>query len=60
VTKKPLETNGLLAHYSAMPKSHLLGLAPWQIAVVMAVFVLTLIGALALAYIFRRWNDKVA
>lgn len=43
-----------------MFRSFLLGLTPWQIAAVMAVFVLTLIGALALAWAFRRWNGKGA
>jgi hypothetical protein len=41
-----------------MFRSYLVGLTPWQIAAVMAVFVLTLIGALALAFVFHRWNER--
>lgn len=39
-----------------MPKAILAGLTPWQVAAVLAVFVATLCGALALAFVFRKWN----
>jgi predicted membrane channel-forming protein YqfA (hemolysin III family) len=41
-----------------MFRSYLLGLTPWQAAAVMSVFFLTLIGALALAFVFHRWNER--
>ena len=34
------------------------GLTPTQIACVLALFVFTLIGALALAWGFRKWNSR--
>lgn len=41
-----------------MLRSHVAGLTPTQIAAVMAMFILTLIGALALAAAFRWWNAR--
>ena len=35
-----------------------LGLTPPQIAAVLGVFVLTLFGAMALAFAFRWWNNR--
>jgi hypothetical protein len=38
-------------------RSQLAGLTPLQIAVVMAIFIVTLCGALTAALAFRRWNE---
>lgn len=37
-----------------------LGLTPPQIAAVGAVLIVTLIGALLLAWAFRRWNNRAS
>ncbi len=42
----------------SMFRAQLLGLTPWQVAAVMGVFVLTLIGAIALAFVFRWHNGR--
>lgn len=41
-----------------MIKRMLCGLTPPQAAAVVAVFFVTLIGALLLAWAFRRWNGR--
>lgn len=41
-----------------MLRSHLAGLTPAQITAVMAMFILTLIGAIVLAAAFRWWNAR--
>ncbi len=43
-----------------MIKRILCGLTPLQAAIVAAVFIGTAIGALALAWAFRRWNARGA
>jgi len=35
-----------------------LGLHPWQSATVVAVFFLTLVGAILVAWGFRKWNNR--
>lgn len=35
------------------------GLGPLQVSAVLGVFVFTLIGAIALAWAFRKWNGRV-
>jgi hypothetical protein len=35
-----------------------LGLHPWQCAAVVAVFFLTLVGAILMAWGFRKWNTR--
>ncbi len=37
---------------------YLAGLTPVQASIVLAVFIFTLIGAIAVAYAFRRWNCR--
>jgi hypothetical protein len=41
-----------------MLKSHLAGLTPLQVAVVSAIFLGTLCGAIAAAMLFRWWNGR--
>lgn len=43
-----------------MIKKLLCGLSPAQASAVVAVFFVTLIGALILAWAFRRWNRRQA
>jgi hypothetical protein len=43
-----------------MLRSQLAGLGPFQIAIVMAIFIVTLCGAIAAALAFRRWNCLAA
>jgi hypothetical protein len=51
-----LEPTWAQARYADMLKSQFAGLTPLQIAVVSAIFILTLCGAILAALAFRWWN----
>ena len=45
-------------HCLGMPRTNLADLTPLQIAIVSAIFILTLLGAIVAALAFRWWNTR--